>query len=302
MISRRGLSVACVLVLVSVVAGCGGSPTPAQEPSEEPAKVEPVALEGSIDVRGSDTMVNLGATFAEAFMDKHPEVSIVVQGGGSGTGIKALMQKNTDIAQASRKAKDSEIEEGRANGVDMVETVVAWDGLSVVVNLSNPLDSITMEDLGAIYRGQITNWKELGGPDLAIAALARDTASGTHVFFKEHVVQMGHKDAEYGDAVQMLPSTAAVVAEVEQSPNAIGYIGLGYYDPSKVKMLGIPDASGNPVMASIETVKSGTYTLARPLQVYTNGQPSGLIKEYVDFMLGPEGQGIVLDLDFVPVK
>jgi len=275
----------------------GSTATPVVAATSTPQAAE---LSGSITVKGSDTMVNLAAAWAEAFSNENPKVSISVTGGGSGTGIAALINKQTDIANASRAMKDEEKQDAEGNGVNPVETQVALDGLSVVVNPSNPVTELSIPQLSDIYSGKITNWKDVGGNDASIVVLARDTNSGTHVFFKEHVVQYQEK-LEYGSDVQFMAATQAGFDEVAGNENAIMYGGLGYVT-DEVKPLGVKkDASSPAVQASIETVKSGEYPIARPLFVYTNGEPTGTLKAYIDWILGSEGQKIVEDLEFVPL-
>lgn len=258
----------------------------------------------SLDIRGSDTMVNLGAAWAEAYMAKNKHVTIAVMGGGSGTGIKSLIDKNCTIAMASRAIKSSEFDQGKAAGLDIKEVIVAYDGVAMVVHPSNPVTEITLADLGRIFRGEVTNWKEVDGNDAVIAVLSRDTASGTHVFVKELVVQQKEtiKGAEYGPGVQFLPSTAAIVIEVSQNPNAIGYVGLGYLT-AQTKALGVKKDDGSPAVGpSGATVKDKTYEVARPLFLYLPGEAQGEVRKYIDWILGSEGQQIVGKLGFVTVK
>jgi phosphate transport system substrate-binding protein len=276
----------------------GSTATPAVAGTSTPQAAE---LSGSITVKGSDTMVNLASAWAEAFTNENPKVSISVTGGGSGTGIAALINKQTDIANASRAMKDEEKQDAEGNGVNPVETQVALDGLSVVVNPSNPVTELSIPQLSDIYSGKVSNWKDVGGNDATIVVLARDTNSGTHVFFKEHVVQYQEK-LEYGSDVQFMAATQAGFDEVAQNENAIMYGGLGYVT-EEVKALGIKkDASSPAVNASIATVKSGEYPIARPLFVYTNGEPSGVLKAYIEWILGSEGQAVVEELEFVPIS
>jgi phosphate transport system substrate-binding protein len=307
-----GVGLAAVLALGAFSAACeddeeedgtpaatvtGSTSTPAAATSTPQA----AELSGSITVKGSDTMVNLASAWAEAFSNENPKVSISVTGGGSGTGIAALINKQTDIADASRAMKDEEVQDAEANGVNPVETQVALDGLSVVVNPSNPVTELSIPQLSDIYSGKVSNWKDVGGNDATIVVLARDTNSGTHVFFKEHVVQYQEK-LEYGSDVQFMAATQAGFDEVARNENAIMYGGLGYVT-DEVKPLGIKkDASSPAVQASIETVKSGEYPVARPLFVYTNGEPSGLLKAYIDWMLSDDGQAVVEELEFVPIS
>ena len=293
-----------LLLMLTVLAACGGGGD--SELTNGPAGTGP-ALSGSLTIKGSDTMVNLGARWAEVFMKQYPKVSISVTGGGSGTGIAALINKTTDIAQASRKIKSSEIDSARKNGVEPVEFVVAMDGLSVVVHPSNPVRELTFQQLSDIYSGKITNWKNVGGKDASIVALSRDTNSGTHVFFKEHVVQMegmatANKSLEYGSKVLMMPASKTGVAEVSSNQNAIFYVGMAHVTP-EVKALSIKRTEADVAVApTIAAVKNGTYSVARPLHLYTNGQPTGAAKVFIDWAMGPKGQAIVAELEFVTVN
>lgn len=254
-----------------------------------------------IQVKGSDTMVNLGQAWAESFIKK-TRIPVAVLGGGSGTGIAALIGGKTDIAECSRPMKDEEIEKAKKNGVTPHEVVVAWDGISVIVNPKNPVKQLTVKQLADIYTGKITNWKEVGGKDGKIVLLAREISSGTHVFFKEHIIQSAYKNGEYAQSTLMLPTTQAIHDEVAASVNAIGYIGLGYVT-KKVHSLPISQGDGKPyVTPSVKTVKDKTYPVSRPLLWYTNGKPKGEVKKFVDFALSAQGQKIVAQLDFVPVK
>ncbi len=259
----------------------------------------------ALDIRGSDTMVNLGARWAEKFMAKNQKYTVAVQGGGSGTGATALINRNCDIAQMSRAMKESEQANLKsATGKEAREHIVAYDGVAVVVHPGNPVDQLTEQQLARIFRGEASNWNEFGGPDSSIVVLARDTSSGTHVFVKEHIVweRGAENEAEYGPKVQFLTSNQAIYTEVKQNPQAIGYIGLGYLDGA-VKALAVKrDDAAPAVMPSVATVKDKTYPIARPLYNCTAGEPEGLVKTYLDFVLGPEGQAIVEDLGFVPVR
>ena len=294
------LPVAGILAVILLVAGCGGG-------GSTPGTITPSTISGNITIKGSDTMVNLGARWAEEFMKHYPKVSISVTGGGSGTGIAALINKTTDICQASRKMTAYEIAQAEKNGVEPVEFVVALDGLSVVVNPSNTVSQLTFQQLSDIYTGKATNWKDVGGKDAAIVALSRDTNSGTHVFFKEHVVQMAglptqDKKLEYGSKVLMMPSSKTGITEVAQNSNAIFYVGMGYVT-DQVKVINIKRTEADSAIApSIQGVRDGSYPVSRPLYLYTNGQPQGAIKAYVDWVMGPEGQQIVTELDFVTLK
>lgn len=269
-----------------------------------------IALGGggsSIKIIGSNTVTPLSPVWAEEFMNTHPDVSIAVSGPGSGVGIAALINGTTDICQATRKIRQTEIDQAEANGVEPYEIQVATDALSVVVHPSNPVSELTIVQLSAIYTGEITNWNEVGGNDVEIVAIARDTNSGTHVFFKEHVVQMQglsteDKSLEYGGDVLMLPSTEEGVSQVASNPNAIFYPGLGYVT-EEVKPLAIKQtADSTGVLPSVQTALDGTYPIARPLLFYTDGEPTSVIKDFIDYCLSSEGQEKVIEVGYVPLQ
>ncbi|MFH1622258.1 MAG: phosphate ABC transporter substrate-binding protein [Candidatus Omnitrophota bacterium] len=257
-----------------------------------------------IQIKGSDTMVNLGQAWAESFMKKHPEAFIAVTGGGSGTGIASLLNKTCDIAECSRKMKQKEIELAHKKGINPVEFTVALDGLAVVVHPANPVDKLTIDQLADIFTGKITNWKELEGKDSKIVILSREVNSGTHVYFKEHVLRRNNpnnKD-EFARSALLMPSSQAIADEVSGNPQAIGYYGMGYISPSQKAVAVAKDNNSPYVLPTIENVVDGKYAVSRPLFIYTDGVPQGLLKEFLDFVLSDEGQKIVLDIDFVPVK
>jgi phosphate transport system substrate-binding protein len=286
---------ALVMALAIVAAGC----------SDE-ASNGGGGTSGSIKIIGSNTVTPLSSVWAEDFMAANPDVSIAVSGPGSGVGIAALIDGTTDIAQASRKMKSAEVEQGQGKGVEPYEIQVASDALSVVVHPDNPIAELTIAQLSAIYTGEVKNWRDIGGDDAPIVAIARDTNSGTHVFFKEHVVQMKglptqDKSLEYGSGILMLPSTEAGVSEVAKNSNAVFYPGLGYVTDA-VKPLGIKKTSADPaVLPSVETALDGTYPVARPLLFYTDGEPHGAIGAFVDYCLSPAGQEKVTDVGYVPL-
>ncbi|MCX8007394.1 MAG: phosphate ABC transporter substrate-binding protein [Coriobacteriia bacterium] len=287
-IAAFGLAVA-LAASVSGLAGCA----PKQETGGGTAQPETPALSGTITIQGSDTMVNLATAWAEKFMDENPDVEITVQGGGSGTGIAALINGTVDFANASREMKDEEIAEAKSKGITPVEHKVAIDGIAVIVNPANSVESLTKDQLGKIFRGEITNWKEVGGPDKPIVLLSRDSSSGTYEYFKEVVVG---KDKEYAKTAKLLPSSQAIVDEVKANEAGIGYVGLGYLTDD-VKVVAI-----DGVKASVETAKDGSYPIARYLYMYSNGEVEGLLKAYLDWVLGPEGQALVADEGFVPLQ
>ncbi len=283
-----------VLTLVGLLTGCSSS-TPA--PAETAVPVQTI-----VNI-GSDTLVNLALAWAEAYMQEHPEVRISVTGGGSGTGIAALINGTAHIANASRAMKPEEVEAARANGINPVEFTVALDAIAVVVHPSNPVDHLTLQQISDIYTGKITNWKEVGGEDRPIVLLSRESNSGTYVYFLEHVVRLGDpkSDLLFSPDTLLMPSSEGISAEVRQNPNAIGYDGLGYVTPDQ-KVIAVGRDPGGPfVLPSVETVNDGTYPVSRPLYMYTAGEPTGAVKAYLDWIL-TKGQAIVPTLGFVPLK
>ena len=256
------------------------------------------ASAGTITVKGSDTMVVLGQRWAEEYMKKSPKTVIQVTGGGSGTGISALINGTTDICEASRSMKDTEKKQvAEKSGAPPVEMPVAKDGLSVYVNESNPLTELTMAQLKAIFTGKVTSWKEVGGPDAKIIPYSRENSSGTYVFFKEHVLE----NADYTPRAQNMPGTAAVVNAVAKEKFGIGYGGAAY--SKGIKVLKIKkDASAPGISPSDATIKDGTYPLSRPLFFYTRTKPSADIKAFTDWVLSKDGQAIVSKVGYFPIK
>jgi len=285
-----------MLAIALVLVGC----------TSNPSSTDTSTLSGSFKIIGSNTVTPLSSVWSENFMRANPKVSIAVSGPGSGVGIAALIDGTTDICQSSRLITPKEIEQAKAKGVNPYEIQVASDALAIIVNPANPVSDLTIEQLSAIYTNKITNWKELGGKDAPIVVLARDTNSGTHVFFKEHVVQMyglppADKTLEYGNKVLFLPSTEAGISQVASNPNAVFYAGLGYVN-NKVKTIAVKKtASDRAVKPSVDSALDGTYPISRPLLYYTNGVPTGVIKAYIEYCLSKEGQKLVLEAGFVPV-
>jgi phosphate transport system substrate-binding protein len=257
-----------------------------------------------IDNKGSDTIVNLALAWAEKYQSEHPDVSVAVTGGGSGTGIAALINKTTNIANASRQIKPEEVAEAIKNGVDPVEHTIARDAIAVIVNPGNPVSQLTMQQISDIYSGKINNWSQVGGEDRPIVRLSREVNSGTHVYFLETVVRMGKKDNKtfFSTDTLLLPSSEGIISEVRQNPNAIGYDGLGYV-PKDLRTIAIaPQEGGAYILPSIATVNDKTYPIARDLYMYTNGESTGPLKDYLDWIVSPDAQQIVADQGFVPVK
>ncbi len=284
------------LLFSFILISCGSADSSAETVVDAPAQY--------IENKGSDTIVNLALAWAEAYQAEHAEVRISVTGGGSGTGIAALVNGTVDIANASRKIKDEETTEAQANGVDPVEHIIARDAIAVIVNPNNPVSQLTLQQISDIYSGKFTNWQEVGGEDRPIVKLSRETNSGTHVYFLETVLRLGNSDDEtlFSMDTLLLPSSEGIISEVRQNPNAIGYDGLGYV-PDDLKMIAIAkEAGGDYVLPSIETVNDKTYAIARDLYMYTNGEPTGIVKEYLDWILSAEAQEIVAELGFVPAK
>jgi phosphate transport system substrate-binding protein len=258
--------------------------------------VPPVSA-GTVSVKGSDTMVVLGQRWAEEFMKSHPNIVIQVQGGGSGTGIAALVNGTIEICQASRAMKDVERAQVSAKaGTPPLEYSVARDGLSVYVNSANKLSELTMAQLKDIFSGKTTNWKEVGGADQKIALYSRENNSGTYVFFKEHVLE----NADYSPRAQTLPGTAAVVNAVVKDRKAIGFGGGAYAKGLKVLKIK-KDVAGPAIAPSEATVKDGTYALSRPLFLYTRSSVSPDAKTFIDWVLSPPGQSVVTKVGYFPI-
>jgi len=258
----------------------------------------------SIQIKGSDTMVNLGQAWAEDFMKKNPDISMAVTGGGSGTGITALLNNTCDIAEVSREMKQEELDMAKTKGFDPNEIKVALDGLAVVVNPANPVSQLTMEQLADIFTGKIKNWKEVGGNDTKIVILSREVNSGTHVYFKEHVLRKGNPKGteEFAPEALLLSSSQAIADEVAQNTSAIGYYGMGYVSPKQKTIHVAKDIQSLYIAPTIESVIDNSYPISRPLLMYTHGTPKDNVKRFIDFILSPEGQQLVKKLDFVPVK
>ncbi len=256
-----------------------------------------------IENKGSDTIVNLALAWAESYQDSHSEVRISVTGGGSGTGIAALINASVDIANASRKIKPEEQAQAEANGVLPVEFVIARDAIAIIVNHENPVDHLSIDQISDIYSGAVNNWRQVGGEDRPIVRLSRETNSGTHVYFLEQVLRGGDKNDRtlFSTDTLLLPSSEGISAEIRQNPNAIGYDGLGYVTED-LKVIAVSlDATGPFVLPSPETVDSEQYPIARDLYMYTAGEPTGEIKAYLDWILSSEAQRIVSELGFVPI-
>lgn len=282
--TSRGWVVAAVAVALSV-------PSASSAPAEE--------VRGSLQIKGSDTMVNVCQAWAEAFMARHPQVTVAVTGGGSGTGIAALIGGTCDLAATSRHMTEKETSQAAARGRPPREWTVALDGLAVVVHPSNPVKRLTIAQLADLFTGKVRTWKSVGGPDRAVVLLSREVNSGTHVYFKEHVLGPGQ---EFAPEALLLPSSQAIADEAATNPDAIGYYGMGYANPKNAVVAIAKMAEGPYVAPSADSVRSGTYPIARPLFLYSAGEPQGAAKVFLDFARSPDGQVIVRQTDFVPVE
>lgn len=288
---RTALAVVAVMALGAVaLTGCGGSSTTTGSTGTTGA---PAQESGTLNISGSDTMVNMAQAWSEAYAEVNPNLAITVTGGGSGNGIAALINKTVDFADSSRDIKPEETTQAQAGGVNPVTTQVARDGVVVIVNSANAVADISKDDLGKVYRGEITNWKDLGGADAPIVLLGRDSSSGTYAFIQDEVVG---KDKLYAKSMRNLQSSQAIVDEVAKNPNAVGYVGLGY-ESTTIKPLTVAG-----ITATVDTVLDASYPLSRPLNMISNGEPTGAAKAYIDWILGADGQKIAADQGFVPLS
>lgn len=251
-----------------------------------------------ITVKGSDTMVILAQRWAERYMAAHPDVAVQVTGGGSGTGISALINGTTDICNASRPMKNSERDKLKQRfGTRGIEIKCAQDGLSLYVNEANPISELTMQQIKDMYTGKINNWKDVGGPNERLILYSRENNSGTYVYFKDNVL-LGE---DFAPTAQNMPGTAAVVNAVAKDKWGIGYGGAAYgkgIREVKVKK----DAVSPGYTPTFENIKSGNYPIARYLYMYVKNRPAGAMKEYIDWILGDEGQKIVSEVGYFPIR
>ena len=254
-------------------------------------------METKITVKGSDTMVILSQKWAEIYMKKNPGTTIQVTGGGSGVGIAALINGSTDIANSSRPIKPAELEKVKAKyNKSSIQIACAKDGLSVFLNKANPVNELTIDQLGAIFSGKITNWKQVGGPDAKIQLYGRESSSGTFEFFKEHVVK-----TDFAPTCQTLPGTAAIINAVKKDKLGIGYGGAAYAEgvkDCKVKK----DAKSKGVLPTAATIKNKTYPISRYLFMYLKEKPTGETKKFIDWILSAEGQKVIVEVGYYPVK
>lgn len=259
------------------------------------------AASGRLTIKGSDTVLPLAQRWAESFMMQNRGAIIAVSGGGTGVGFAALSSGSCDIADASRTAKDKEIETGRTRNITLVNTAVAKDGIAVIVNPKNPIKELSMAELKSLYLGA-RNWKEVGGPDMQVIACGRDSSSGTYGFFQD--VVLGGRN--YRSDMITQPSNNGICQMIAQDRTAVGYVGLAYAkkfaSQGKIRIVAISKGKGAAVPATDETVASGKYPLWRYLYCYTAGKPRGLARDYLNFVTSNEGQKIVEQVGYVPLR
>ncbi len=292
---------AAIFLAVGILTGCGGgaptpTPNPAPSQGENSGAVADELPAGSFSVQGSDTMVNMGQHLAEVYMDNvNSNAAISVTGGGSGTGIAALINDNIDIAQVSRTMRDSEFEEAQANGVEAYEIIVAQDGLAIYLNEENPIDELDVAQLKDIFTGKITEWSELGWADGGhIDIFSRQSNSGTYVYINENIMH----GEDWAAGTRFQPGSSQVVEGVKADRGGIGYSGIGYLTDG-VKAINVGHV-GQPAVSPREAsnVSDGSYPISRPLFFYLNGYPEGLIRHYIDWVLSDEGQAAVVEAGF----
>ena len=250
----------------------------------------------NITIKGSDTLVRLGQRWAEEYMKKNEGVVIQVSGGGSGTGIAALLNGTTDICEASRDMKEKEYQLAQEKGIEPYRVSVALDGIAVYLNTENPVAELSLAQLKGIYTGAVTNWKEVGGEDHLIILYGRENNSGTYAFFKEHVLDK----EDYADVTQTLPGTAAVVNAVSKDKYGIGYGGIAWAKGVKYAAVKINDTTA-AVEPNTQTVSNGTYPISRELFWFFNGTPAGEIKSFLNWVLTPEAQKLAEDMGYIPL-
>lgn len=249
-------------------------------------------------LKGSDTLLPLAQKAAENYSEKNPSAHVTVTGGGSGVGLSSLREGTTDIAMASRRIKFDERVRMQQAGRPVEELTVAFDALAVIVHPWNPVSRLTREQLEGIFRGKITNWKQVGGEDRKIVVYSRETSSGTYEFFKESVL----KHRNYMPAVLSMPATGAIIQSVSQTPGAIGYVGLAYLNP-EVKALAVSyDGGGSYVAPTFDNARSKSYPIVRPLYFYYTKSNEAAVRPLVDYLTSDEGQAMVASIGFIPIR
>jgi phosphate transport system substrate-binding protein len=254
---------------------------------------------GMTQIKGSDTLINLVQRLSEVYMEENRGSYIAVTGGGSGTGIAALINGKTDIANASRLMKPKEITKAMNAGISPKRVVIAMDGLSVIVNGNNPVTKLTMGQIGKIFRGEATSWSEFGGPNKPITLYGRQSNSGTFVLFRDMVLK-----GDYSQRMKRMNGNSQIVEAIKTDVTGIGYVGVGYVkDARGITVLEVASYEGAPYASPLnpQDVKSGKYPIARPLNQYVNGTPTGAVRDFIAFELSPEGQRIVEEEGFFPI-
>jgi len=295
MYKNKALTGLFILILLATVVGCGGqatesAPTTAPTEASAPEPTSPPVASGNISVAGSTTVQPIAELLAEAFTAQHPNVQIDIQGGGSSVGVKSAGEGTVDIGAASREIKSSELDEFPSLEI----FTIARDGIAIGVHPDVAVDELTTDQVRDIFAGTITNWSEVGGPDAIITVIAREEGSGTRGAFEEMV--MGKDGPPIVDTALLFPSNGALRTAVSTTPDSIGFLSFGYLDES-VKALEIDGAA-----ATAENAQSGAYPVVRPLNMLTNGEPTGAVKVWLDFILGPLGQQIVVEDGYLPVN
>jgi phosphate transport system substrate-binding protein len=299
--NREGATMRCLLTAICLTFLLLGLPGCSRDSADRDQPPGTATAERALAIKGSDTMVHLVSAWAEEFMKLHPAVELSVTGGGSGTGIAGLINGTTDLCAASRKINEKESALAGARNITPVEFTVALDGIAVIVHPHNQLTALALAQLRDIFTGKISNWREVGGPDLPLLVFSRESSSGTYVFFQEHVMDR----QDYTARARLLPGTSALVQAVAADRGAIGYVGLGYAEEAakKVKVLGIRSGTGGgAVTPSGQSVSDGSYPIARPLFLYSPGAARGTARTFVDFALSAAGQRIVADAGYVPIS
>jgi phosphate transport system substrate-binding protein len=257
-----------------------------------------------MQIKGSDTIVNLVQVLVENFVKRNPSFNVSVTGGGSGTGFASLINGTCDIVMSSREIDDKEKILAKSKNIIPIEFRIGLDGLAVLVNKNNPVDKLTLEQLRSIFMAEILNWKEFGWENKRIVILSRESNSGTHMFFKVRVLRNNNRNAKDEFAVKslMMPSSQAIYDEVSQNFNAIGYVGMGFAN-DKVKTVSVAvNNFSDYVYPTLESVTNGSYPISRVLYLYTSGIPQGIVKMFIDYVTSDVGQKIVLETDFVPIR
>ena len=284
---------------VLVLAACGNNSNQQQtENANTDSNASNKSVKTTLTIKGSDTVLPLAQKEAEEYMKANTDAALTIVGGGSGVGITALKDGSTDIAMSSRPLKTEEKMEFQQKGMDIKETIIANDALAIIVNPKNKVTKLTHEQLGDIFTGKITNWKQVGGNDAKIVAYARETSSGTYEFFKEHVMDKKN----YAASVLNMPATGAIVESVSKTEGAIGYVGLAY-ETNEVKQIAVSYDKGKTyVEPGIEAAQNGTYPVSRPLYFYYAVAKESAVKPFVEYILSQTGQQIVKEVGYVPLQ